>query len=59
MLPADCAAWLFDFADADCSGHITAKELHAAMSRADCPTDEEDWRNKMKAKTLPAIKKCK
>ena len=31
VLPADCAAWLIDFADGDCSGSITAKELFTAM----------------------------
>ena len=31
IFPADCASWLFDYADVDCSGSITATELHNAM----------------------------
>ena len=58
ILPADCASWLFDFADVDCSGSITATELHNALGRSDAPEDEEDWKKKKAAGKLPAVKKC-
>ena len=46
ILPPGPANWLFDYVDVDCSGKVTAKEIHNGLTKPGAPTSEEDYEKK-------------